>query len=71
MLDDLKREPAILGGLAEAVVALVLALLVDLRGRHVAALMAVAGAVTAVAVRRKVVPVSDLLDAPGRDGVAA
>lgn len=68
MLDRIKSEPAIVGGLVQAVLGLLLAFGVNLSNEQTGAILAVTAAVLALVVRSKVQPVSD---EPGEDGTSA
>jgi hypothetical protein len=55
----LKREPALIAGLIQAILALAVAFGFDLTSEQVGAILAVTGALLAVVVRQQVTPVAD------------
>lgn len=56
MLTTIRREPALITGLIQAVLALVVAFGLDLSGEQTASILAVSAAVLAVVVRSQVRP---------------
>lgn len=56
MLERIKDEPAIVAGVVQAIIALLVAFGVNLSGEQAAAILGVTAAVLAFVVRRKVVP---------------
>ena len=56
MLERIKDEPAVVAGLVQAVLALLVAFGLELTDGQVAAILGVTGAVLALIVRQKVVP---------------
>lgn len=57
MLDRIRTEPALIAGIVQAVLGLLLAFGVDLSNEQVGAILAVTAAVLAVAVRQSVRPI--------------
>ena len=58
MIDKIRNEPAVVTGLVQAVLALVVAFGFDLTGEQTAAIVAVTAAVLAFVVRSQVTPTS-------------
>lgn len=57
MIDRIKNEPAVVLGLVQAIIALVVAFGLDLTGEQTASILAVTAAVLAFVVRQRVTPV--------------
>lgn len=60
MIDRIKDEPAIVAGLVQALLALLVAFGLDLTPEQIGAILGVTAAVLAFVVRRKVVPARKL-----------
>ena len=66
MIDRIRREPALVAGLVQAVLALLVAFGLDLTGEQTASILAVTAALLAVLTRAQVTPYVDVLE--HRDG---
>ena len=66
MIDRIRREPALVAGLVQAVLALLVAFGLDLTGEQTASILAVTAALLAVLTRAQVTPYADVLE--HRDG---
>ena len=71
MIDRIRREPALVAGLVQAVLALLVAFGLDLTGEQTASILAVTAALLAVLTRAQVTPVVDVVEhRDGREVVA-
>ena len=71
MIDRIRREPALIAGLIQAVLALLVAFGLSLSAEQTASILAVTAALLAVLTRAQVTPYADVVErADGREVVA-
>ena len=69
ILDRVRREPALVSGLASAVIALAVSFGLDWTAEQVGAVMAVVAAILAVFTRQQVTPVVDVVEQLETEGL--